>query len=155
MKVSSKKITNHTNKLNQKKKTEQALDLTPSTKPSSFEDMLEQVIPISNEKTKDIHLLWRELPSIEKQFISEPNNENLKLYKEYITSIMELTLKQNTVIKNISFRRRDDDQTFQIIKVINQELHMLNHIIIKKENAAFNLMKKIENIKGLLLDIKK
>ena len=120
----------------------------------SFEDMLQSIIPIDNQNTKDIHILWKELPSIEKQFIDQPNNENLSIYKEYVQSIIRLTLKQNVFIRDINFKQRNDKQAFKIIKIINQDLQTLNYILINKNNSAFNLMKKIRDIRGLLLDIK-
>lgn len=121
---------------------------------NSFLSLLEAIAPSSKEETKEINELWRQLPQIEKDFLSRPNNENLNRYKNLVKDITNLILKNNVEIVQARRRGRHDKKILLTVKVIDENLQILATTMLSPSNSAFSLLKQIEKIRGLLMDLK-
>lgn len=120
----------------------------------TFLEVLEQVAPSNREETRDLNLLWRDLPGIEKKLLATPNHKNLDEYKEHIKAITSLILKKNMKIQSYYKRKNEDTKVLSVIRIIDDNLQVLAGLIMDPGNAAFALMKRMTDIRGLLLDIK-
>ena len=124
-------------------------------KDNSFLEILEQIVPSSREETREINELWQKLPDIEKNFLKEPNRHNLETYKSLVKDITNAILKSNTHLVQARQRGRMDKKVLMTVKVIDDNIQILAMTMLNPANSAFSLLKQIEKIRGLLLDLSK
>ncbi|MCB1177033.1 MAG: DUF327 family protein [Leptospiraceae bacterium] len=123
-------------------------------KEPSFLDILEAIVPSSKEETKEINSLWQKLPDIEKRFLKEPNQYNLTEYKNLIKDITNSILKNNMQMVQARRRGRADKKVLMSVKIIDENIQILAMTMLNPNNSAFSLLKQIEKIRGLLMDLK-
>lgn len=121
---------------------------------SSFLEILESIVPSTKEETREINLLWQKLPDIEKRFLREPNQENLNLYKSLVKDITNAILKNNMKLSQARQRGRSDKKILMTVKIIDENIQILAMTMLNPANSAFSLLKQLERIRGLLMDIK-
>jgi uncharacterized protein len=126
-----------------------------SQKDSSFLEILEQIVPSSREETREINELWQKLPDAERNFLQEPNRKNLETYKELVKDITNAIIKSNTSLVQARQRGRMDKKVLMTVKVIDENIQLLAMTMLNPANSAFGLLKQIEKIRGLLLDLNK
>lgn len=125
-------------------------------KPDSiFHKILEEVLPSGDETTSELNQLWQILPDMEKKLLESPITENLMEYRELVKKIASVTLKQNFRIKKIK-RKLKNSETIElsVIEVLNEKLQQMTRVMQSPDNSAFFLLKTLEDIRGLLLDIR-
>lgn len=150
------KITSSTDSVNpkqEKKSSVQKTESTNSPKQSSFLEILEAIVPSTKEETREINLLWQKLPEVEKRFLREPNQENLNLYKNLIKDITNSILKNNMKLSQARQRGRSDKKILMTVKIIDENIQILAMTMLNPANSAFSLLKQMERIRGLLMDI--
>lgn len=123
-------------------------------KNESFLSLLESIVPSSKEETRGINELWQKLPDLEKKFLSEPNQKNLDDYKKLVKDITNEILKNNTKLMQARQRGRNDKKILLTVKIIDENIHILASTMLSPSNSAFNLLKQLEKIRGLLMDLK-
>ncbi len=123
-------------------------------KEPSFLDILEAIVPSSKEETREINQLWQKLPDIEKRFLKEPNQENLNSYKTLVKEITSAILKNNMQLVQARQRGRSDKKILMSVKIIDENIQVLAMTMLNPANSAFSLLKQIERIRGLLMDLK-
>jgi uncharacterized protein YaaR (DUF327 family) len=145
------------NNTNEKKsKTLKSEGTSPvSQKDSSFLEILEQIVPSTREETREINVLWQKLPDVERNFLQEPNRKNLETYKELVKDITNAIIKSNTSLVQARQRGRMDKKVLMTVKVIDENIQLLAMTMLNPANSAFGLLKQIERIRGLLLDLNK
>jgi uncharacterized protein len=126
-----------------------------STRESSFLDILEKIAPSNSETTREINQLWQMLPETEKLFLKEPNQKNLDTYKNLIKDITNAILKHNIELVQARQRGRNDKKILMTVKVIDQNIQILATTMLSTNNSAFHLLKQLDRIRGLLLDLQK
>ncbi len=126
-----------------------------SQKDSSFLEILEQIVPSSREETREINELWQKLPDAERNFLKEPNRNNLENYKALVKDITNAIIKSNTSLVQARQRGRMDKKVLMTVKVIDENIQILAMTMLNPANSAFGLLKQIEKIRGLLLDLNK
>jgi uncharacterized protein YaaR (DUF327 family) len=95
--------------------------------------------------------LMQNLKDQEKRFIDEQTEYEMNRYKALIQKIIKSILDESLREKSIK-RKKKNWGDFVIIEKINTKLLELTDSITKK-NKAFNLLKTIEEIRGLILDL--
>lgn len=120
----------------------------------SFLDILESIVPAGEENTKELNELWKDLPDLEKKLISDPNHKNLKEYKDHIKQIASLILKKNYKVQQAPLRGRNDQKDIRFVKVIDEKLDILASTMFSPSNSAFTILKQLDEIRGLLIDVK-
>lgn len=121
---------------------------------SSFLEILETIVPSTKEETREINLLWQKLPDLEKRFLKEPNQENLNLYKNLVKDITNAIIKNNMKLSQARQRGRSDKKILMTVKIIDENIQILAMTMLNPANSAFHLLKQLERIRGLLMDIK-
>ena len=122
---------------------------------TQFQDMMDEVLPPEELSNFDLNKLWKNLPQAEKNLINTFSQKNLDTYKNLVIQIAKLTLKRNTKVEMMKRNRSSDDHVVQsIIKVIDERLQKMVNLMHSKENTAFAILKSIEEIRGLLIDLK-
>lgn len=120
----------------------------------SFMSVLESIVPSDKEETREINELWQRLPEMEKRFINSPNQENLIEYKKLVKDITNTILKKNTQLNQARQRGRNDKKILMTVKILDENIHILATTMLSPNNSAFSLLKQIERIRGLLMDLK-
>ncbi len=150
------KINSSTDSINpkqDKKSNVQKAETSSSTKQSNFLEILESIVPSTKEETREINLLWQKLPDIEKRFLREPNQENLNLYKNLIKDITNSILKNNMKLSQARQKGRSDKKILMTVKIIDENIQILAMTMLNPANSAFSLLKQVERIRGLIMDI--
>ena len=131
-------------------------------KPSlSFQEMIDEAIPITDSTTKPftekLAAFWKELPELEKEFILKPSAKNLYKYKKLVMNIVNTTIKNNSNIHRVHKRNRKtrEIQELSVVSFIDTRLQKMLEIILSKRNTAFQILASIEDIRGLLLSLRK
>ncbi|MCB1142503.1 MAG: DUF327 family protein [Leptospiraceae bacterium] len=126
-----------------------------SGKDQTFLEILESIVPSTNETTREINEYWQLLPDAEKDFLREPSKKNLESYKSLIKNITNAILKNNVELVQARQRGRNDKKVLMTIKIIDENIQILAKTMLSPNNSAFHLLKQIEKIRGLLLDLQK
>lgn len=117
----------------------------------NFQAELESTI--STEFQGTIESMMNDLAEQEKRFVEEQSMYQMNKYKSMVRSILKMLLDSDTSVETLQ-RRRRDRADFVIIDKINDRLDKIASTISQKNNKAFNLLKTIEEIRGLLLDLR-
>jgi uncharacterized protein len=122
-----------------------------------FLELLESIAPKNREETRDIHDLWRELPSIERDLIDNRSSSNLERYKNQVKALLLAIINTNTKVKiqYTAIRGTSAKKEFSHIQVLDDKLKLLAETISHPQNSAFQILKSLDNIKGFLLDIQR
>lgn len=120
----------------------------------TFLELLEAIVPSDKDETREINELWQKLPDIEKRFLNEPNSYNLTEYKKLVKDILDAIMKNNTTLSMARQRGRNDKKILMSVKIIDENIQLLAMTMLNPANSAFSLLKQIEKIRGLLMDIK-
>ena len=114
----------------------------------SFETEL--VTAIGNEVHGDLDQLMSDLADQEKRFLDLQNEYELIKYKALIGQILKTALKEN--VKTRTIETRKDRIPYIIVESVNLKLNEISNAIMKN-NKAFNLLKAIDEINGLLINL--
>lgn len=123
-------------------------------KENSFLSILESIVPSNKEETREINELWQRLPEMEKRFLNTPNQENLQEYKKLVKDITNTILKNNTNLSQAKQRGRNDKKVLMTVKILDENIQILATTMLSPQNSAFSLLKQLERIRGLLMDLK-
>ncbi|MBX7059236.1 MAG: YaaR family protein [Leptospirales bacterium] len=122
---------------------------------SSFQEILEEVMPAQRSETRDLKQLWSELPEAERQLIEKQSDENLQRYKQLVAAIARETLRRNTRIRKIRRRSRSGDEVeLSIVEFVDERLQRMANLIHSRGNSAFQILKAVEEIRGILIDVR-
>jgi uncharacterized protein len=126
---------------------------------NSFLNILADVLPTERAEG-DLHSLWQELPGIERDLLDHPSDKNFKRYRERVQQIANETLRQNTSVSSIKSPLRgrpgqpSGEKVHNVVKILDERLQKMALLMLSKNNSAFNLLKSVDEIRGLLLDIR-
>ncbi|EQA45212.1 PF03885 family protein [Leptospira broomii serovar Hurstbridge str. 5399] len=125
----------------------------PDSKAQFFE-LVEHLLPYSQEKTRDLNSLLRDLPDAERNFLKSPTYENLNVYKRIVQAILREVMDRNTSVETLRSRARGgSEKIYQLINTVDDKVQTLADFIIHPDNSTFDLMKRMEDIRGLLVDL--
>ncbi len=97
----------------------------------------------------EIDQLVDQLDKNGRRFAENPSAENLRVYKRDIQSFLYFVTKQSYKVKEIYGRRVD----YKIIDTINEQLEELSRDVISREVPRMALLAKIDEIRGLIIDL--
>jgi uncharacterized protein YaaR (DUF327 family) len=120
----------------------------------TFLEILESIVPSGQEATRELNELWKDLPDLEKALIANPNHKNLSEYKNHIKQIAQLILKKNHKVIQAPARGRNDTKDIRYVKILDDKLDLLANTMFSPTNSAFAILKQLDEIRGLLIDIK-
>lgn len=123
-------------------------------KENTFLSILESIVPSDKEETREINELWQKLPEMEKRFLNLPSHDNLTEYKKLVKDITNSILKNNTQLVQAKQRGRNDKKILMTVKIIDENIQILASTMLSPQNSAFSLLKQLEKIRGLLMDLK-
>jgi uncharacterized protein YaaR (DUF327 family) len=123
----------------------------PSVKRGSktFSSELQKTMALELEGS--IEELLENLKDQEKRFLETQSEYEMNRYKAFIQKIIKSILDEGLKEKTLK-RKKKNWGDFVIIEKINTKVLELTNAVIK-QNKAFNLLKTVEEIRGLILDL--
>jgi uncharacterized protein YaaR (DUF327 family) len=107
---------------------------------------------ISFEFQGSINELFNDLQEEEKNFLANQTLYFLNRYRSIVEKILKKILNEGFETQKLK-RLRKDKADFVIVKKINEKLFEIAREITGRNNKAFNLLKTIEEIRGLVFDL--
>lgn len=138
-------------KKDEKIKTKQKRKTRPiNNKNNQFDNTLGESINFEFQGT--INELLNDLEKQEKQFLNMQTLYELQRYKSLVQEILKLVLDEAFTTQKLK-KMKKNKADFIIVKEIDNHLIDISFNITSGSNKAFSLLKKIEEIRGLLLDL--
>ncbi|MDY6935326.1 MAG: DUF327 family protein [Spirochaetota bacterium] len=119
-------------------------------KEATFKSALQSTFSSNFQGT--IEDLLNDLREEEKRFIDNQSLNNLERYKGIVQQILKKILDKGFDTKTLRSCKRDRAD-FIIVQEINSQLIQISSAITHRTNSAFNLLKKIEEVRGLIFDL--
>ena len=124
-------------------------------KASVFQNMMDAVLPPEKEANFDLNRLWKELPEIERDLLDQQSQENLERYRRIVSQIAKMTLKKNISFEKMKQRKRNGKVIeLSVVKYIDERLQKMVLVLASPQNSAFSLLRNIEEIRGMLMDLR-
>lgn len=121
---------------------------------NEFFDLIEHLLPYNQEKTRDLNSLLRDLPDAERNFLRSPTYANLEAYKRIVQGILKEVMDRNTSLETLRTRAKGgSEKVYQVVQIVDEKIQTLADFIVHPENSTFDLMKRMEDIRGLLVDL--
>ena len=117
---------------------------------TAFKTQLESVL--NHEFEGSIDALMDELREQERRFVDLPNLYEMNRYRSLVQKILKEIGNESFNIKEINARSRHTEKIYTIVETVNDKLLELSSAITKG-SPAFALMKTMEEIRGLILDL--
>lgn len=108
---------------------------------------------LADEFEGPIDKLMQDLKDQEKRFLEQQSEHEMNRYKALVQKILKSILDEGGVHERTLKRKKKNWGDYVIIDKINEKLLELTNAITK-QNKAFNLLKTMEEIRGLILDLK-
>ncbi|MGI6145426.1 MAG: YaaR family protein [Clostridia bacterium] len=123
-----------------------------SQQQQNFQDVLqEQSSAFLREKLEQ---LLQNLEEKGKQLVKTFSVYDLLAYKRLLQGFLGEVERQVYGLKEeTSWSRSGRPKLFQRIELLNQELEELTEIVLDKQKDAVKLLKKLDSIRGLLIDL--
>lgn len=103
------------------------------------------------------HVLEQALEQIDKKgkaLVEERTIENLYIYKDMIREFIEEVLDKGLALhERRGFSRTGRTKILRTVSEIDKKLVDLTNIILKREERELNLLKRLGEIQGLLVDL--
>ena len=114
----------------------------------SFETEL--ATAVGNDVQGDLDQLLSDLTEQEKRFLDLQNEYELIKYKTLVGKILKLALEENVQTRTV--RARSDRIPFVLVESVNSKLSEITNAIIRN-NKAFDLLRAIDEIHGLIVNL--
>jgi len=122
----------------------------PGAKDTSFKTELKQAVSFDIQGTIDE--LLGDLSDQERRFVDQQTPYEMNRYKAMVQKLLKMILDESIDTKTIKRRARDNRADWNVAEVINSKLLVISEAITRR-SAGFNLLKTMEEIRGLVLDM--
>lgn len=101
-----------------------------------------------------IRVLADKIQSQGKKLEKKADIRDLKIYKQMISEFLDEAVSHSHSFTKKSFLdRRGRHRVYAIIKKINEELIELTNEVLRSEQDNLSILKKLDDIRGLILDL--
>lgn len=118
---------------------------------TSFSSVLTEAVATETEHAVDS--MMNDLSEQERRFLDTQSQYELNKYKLLLQKIMKELVSDSYQTKIID-RRSRNRADYLIINQINEKIDSLAKILVSSDNKAFSLMKTMEEIRGLIYDLR-
>lgn len=135
------------------------LDQKKAGRPSAssgptFEASVQEAAAVETDQS--VNALMNDLRDQERRFTDTQSMEEMVKYKQLLQKILKILSSNNYQFETLKRYQRGNTppkQPFLIIKKINEKVDELARILVSSDNKAFALMRTVEEIRGLILDL--
>lgn len=122
-------------------------------KKAEFASLLNELIP--QDKEPELHELWSQFLETEQELIRNPVEANLEKYAGLVKRIAQLLIQKNTRLKTLKRKTASGKEILlTYVEVIDEKLQKMVLAIQSKKNTAFEILRNLYEIRGLLFDLK-
>lgn len=98
--------------------------------------------------------LLKEIDTVSEELKKALTPERFKRYRELVSSFMKEALNQSyTLQEETRWDRSGNRKTFITVKKINETLEELMNALVSEEKKQIDLIAKLDEIRGMLLDL--
>lgn len=123
---------------------------TISRKEDSFASELDRTISAGTEGS--IEELMNDLRDHERKFVDTENFYELLKYKALVQKILKMAMSDSFATRSLKRSKKTNRADFTVIEKINSRLDEVT-AAVTKGNKAFNLLKALDEIRGLIFDL--
>ena len=85
--------------------------------------------------------------------INTPSDENLNRYRELVIGIARATLARNVTVQKLRRKNsRGETVELNIVQIVDQRIQKMAIMMHSRGNSAFNILRTVEEIRGILFD---
>ncbi|MEH7125688.1 YaaR family protein [Bacillus sp. JJ1503] len=107
----------------------------------------EQTLEILQSKIKDIEQQGEKLTELR-------TVESLRQYKKMVKDFMKYAVDHGLELQeNFGFNQRGSTRTHRLVKEVDKKLIDLTNTVLEKESSSLDVLNKVGEIKGLLINI--
>lgn len=122
-----------------------------SVKPSPFSEILEQEAAV---QTMDLDLALEQIDEVGRRLRQTPSYRELHAYKEAIRSFLAIAIEKMYRVEakrfvDLSGRRR----IYFLVDCVDKKLEELTDLVLRSQIPAIEVARRLDEIRGLLLDI--
>ncbi|GEM_PF-1777029 len=111
---------------------------------------------ITPESREELNELADEIDKAGKEFVEKPLYANLVKYKMLIQRFMGIVIKSSyEVQQKLGKKSLTEDKMYSVVKKIDKELEQLSESVLNKNIDKIKLIDKLDEIRGLLIDLYK
>lgn len=122
------------------------------TKHSAFFDTLQEYG--ERDRREGLDNLLEMIDEAAKKLLSDRSLGNLRLYRETVQSFMKEAVSASYRVRGEHrWDFRGNRRALYLVEKVNQELEELAAIVLKKQEDAIEVMAKMDEIRGLLVDL--
>lgn len=127
-------------------------DNTKPIRNTQFVDAVEQVE--RNQSVEDIELLLQRVKEQSERVRKRIDIQELVEYKRRVKSFLDHCVKHAMKFERDShLDRYGNHKIYAIVKRVNEELDTLTQMVLAEEKEAIKILKKLDEVQGLLLDV--
>jgi uncharacterized protein YaaR (DUF327 family) len=124
-----------------------------------FEDLVEETKQVFLDQTyteedlaKLLDLVWQEGAAL----IQKPSGEQMEKYRKAISVFVEAIVQMSykTTTSKGALRKNGDRPVYTLIQVINQKLDELGRAILQGQKDPLEILRRTDELKGLLVNLK-
>ncbi|KGG80887.1 hypothetical protein Y919_03845 [Caloranaerobacter azorensis H53214] len=105
-------------------------------------------------KKERLDLLLKQIDNQAERLSKKIDISELIVYKKLVSQFMKEALESMVKFSKNSFLdRRGRHRIYAIIKKVDKELEKLTEDVLKKEKDNLNILRRLDDIRGLILDI--
>ena len=129
--------------------------VTQKTEKTSGEDFSFTLNKVSDDKIMErLNSLMEEITAQGKKLGDHMDIRDMKKYRSLITDfINEVVTNSHEFSRENFLDRRGRHRVYGIVKLVNKNLDELAQELVKEEKDALSILGRIDEIRGLLLDI--
>ena len=120
----------------------------------TFDTVVQETV--ETESNQAIDSLMNDLREQERRFVDLQTQVELEKYKKLLQRVLKMLSDGNYQSEKLRRPRRGNIQRepYLIIKKINEKVDDLARALVSRDNKAFALMRTLEEIRGLILDLR-
>ncbi|MDD4047720.1 MAG: YaaR family protein [Clostridia bacterium] len=123
-----------------------------STKHQEFQDIFSKQNSVF--KREDLEIFLNELDKIGNKLVKSFSVYDLITYKNLLRNFLNGVQKEVYGIKEESgWTRTGQHKLYQRIEVLNQEMEKLTSMVLNKQKDNVKILKKLDTIRGLVIDL--
>lgn len=104
---------------------------------------------VNNQIKKELEQLLIDIDEKGKRFLDHPNVENLNEYKIAVRQFLIQATKKTYRVQSLYGNRMD----YKVVETINNKIETLSFDMIRKEENKLLLIDRLDEIRGLLIDL--
>lgn len=124
-----------------------------STNPPSFVEELQGAIVEEDKEESSLEQLMAAVEEEGKNLVARPDDKNLKAYREAVKRFLMASVRKAYRIKLVE-GRGPNPKLYVSIERIENKLEDLARTVLSKQKQPLRILASVEELRGLLLDLK-